>query len=405
MTTDSPLPWAEGLPRACAGWPKERQCVLHLLRTALGTSGLPADWAARIRGMNMPGLMQAIRRHRVEGFLAARLAPEIKAAFPPAFNGRLAEIAQHTQMRALRQTARLIRLADVLAAAKVPVIGMKGALLAERLYGGQGIRHAGDIDFSIAEADVARVDALLAANGFGRKHPACIMTDRRWREYTRVWRDCEYRDDGEGLTVEVMWRLANSDRLQAQVEAMPAVLQCIAGRELPVLPDTLHSLYLLVHGAHHGWFRLFWLLDIALLMRDDTVDWPAVRDLAERTGTDRAFWQGLHLAKEIFAADWPRGLAAVAPDETLRGLMDDAVWHMGLAPEQIRFGAAHVRMAAYARRLMPDPKVRERERAKRWISPDNWALLPLPDGLFPLYRISWPLLWLCRQVGRRFRGR
>lgn len=405
MTTGSPTPWTEGLPARLRAWPQERQCLIHLLRSALNPHAPAPVGRESVAGLNLPRLIQLILRHRVGAFLAARLPVEVIHAFPPQFGRRLDAIAQQTRLRALRQTAALVRWSEALSEAGVAAAGLKGALLAERLYGGQGIRHAGDIDFSIVEADVAKVDALLCALGCRRVHPACAMTVRRWQAYTRVWRDSEYRDDTAELTVEIMWRLANSDGLQASVERITSVPGKLAGREIPMLPDTLHGLYLLVHGAHHGWFRLFWLLDIALLMREETVDWAAMRELAERTGTARHFWQGLHLAREIFAVAWPRGLAMPEPDDALQELVADACWHMELAPQEIRFGAAHVRMAAYARRLMPDPAVRRRERSKRWISPDNWALVSLPDRLFSLYTWLWPVLWAWRQVARRWRGR
>lgn len=393
--------WAETLPVRMQTWPEESQALVHLLRLALGTATIEGTPSVRAG----PAWLQLVRRHRVGAFLAVNLPESVRGLLPEATTRVLEQVARQNQMRAFRQTAEVIRLTDAFAEAGVSLTGLKGALLAERFYGRQGVRHAGDIDFVVSERDVAKADAVLLNAGFQRTHPACAMTPRRWSDYTRVWRDGEYRHAETGQTVELMWRLANNDKLQVQVEAAEPVRQQLGGRDIALLPDSLHALYLLVHGSHHGWFRLFWLLDIALLLRDPRVDWTAVSELAERTGTTRPCWQGLQLAREIFGVAWPQTWPKQGRDPALPGLIGDAYWHMERMPHELRFGSAHVRMAAYAARLQPDPAIRRRERSKRWVSPEHWALLPLPDRWLPLHRVVWPALWAWRQVARRWRSR
>lgn len=396
----TPSSWADGLPTRVSDWPIERQCLIHLLRVALGME-LRVELKAQCSTIRVPRLMQEIQRHRVGAYLAHRLPPDIVGFFPPRLGAGLKRIAGQTQLNALRQTAGLARLAGMFAKEGLSVMSLKGPLLAQELHGNQGVRHAGDIDFSIRKADVLRADALLRENGFRRTHPAGDMSPHKWKRYAEVWRDCEYNNSQEKLSVEVMWRLANINALQAQAEVDPAVEHVAAGVTIRALPREVHVVYLLVHGANHGWFRLFWLVDIAILMRAEATNWKRMHDLAVASGVERHYWQGLCLARDILGAPWPEGLMDAPTTRELAKNIEDAYWQLELSLEEFKFGASHYRKAKYARRLMPDLGMQWREMSKRWISPDNWQHMPLSDRWFALYYVVWPVLWAWRQVAKR----
>ena len=394
--------WAKGLPGRISEWSAERQCVVHLIRVALGAELDPA-LKLRCADIQIPQLMQEIQRHRVGAYLAHRVPKDVVSLFPRALGVRLKRVASQTQLNALRQTAGLVRITNLLAQAGLRVMSLKGPLLAQALHGNQGVRHAGDIDLSISESDVWRVDAVLRENGFRRTHPAGEMTPRRWKNYTKVWRDCEYVKLKGNQPIEVMWRLANNDALQAQAMAGSPAEHVVGGHPIQALPEDVHGVYLLVHGATHGWCRLFWLIDIAMLMRSESVDWNRMRDLAVATGVYRHFWQGLGLARELLGVELPAGLGQGPISRELDKNMADAYWQMGLLPAERNFGASHYRLGVYARRLMPDWGLQWRELSKRWISPENWDALPLSDRWFALYYVVWPLLWAGRQLAKRLR--
>lgn len=400
----APSSWAEGLPARLQDWPVERLCLIHLLRAALGTEIRP-DLREQCGTIVIPDLLQEIRRHRVGAYLAHRLPPDLVSLFRPRLGVGLNRIAEQTQLNALRQTAGMIRLTELFSKEGVQMMTLKGPLLAKELYGGQGIRHAGDIDFSIRQGDIQKVDELLRANDYRRSHPPGELSAFRWKKYAEVWRDSEYRNPVAKSSVEVMWRLANNDALQACVSHDEAEDHVLGGQTLRFLPPDVHGVYLLVHGASHGWFRLFWLVDIALLMGSDKANWQRMWELAEETGVDRHFWQGLQLAHELFGVPWPKALMDAPDTRVLRRNIEDAYWQIELSLQEFKYGASHYRMSLYARRLMPDWRIRWRELSKRWISPENWRQMPLSDRWFALYYVVWPFLWAWRQVAKRVQKR
>ncbi len=395
------LGWMEGMPERVRRWPEARLGLVHLLRAALGQA-LPEALIDQVGTLSVGELGPLIRRHRTGAFLHRRLPDGLRSRLNKEISDALAHAAERNQLKALRQTAALVRFTRKFTEARKRVRCLKGPLLAQNLYGGQGIRHAGDIDLVIEESEVREIDALLREEGFRRVHPPGDLSALQWNKYTEVWRDCEYHHPEQGVSVEVMWRLANHDALQDCVGG--ELNQEISGYRVNVLPEAVHGLYLLVHGAHHGWFRLFWLVDIALLMQDKAVDWAAIDRLAATTGLTRPYRQGLHLAHELLGVPYPEGFKMDQQDVVEGGLLEDAYWQLELSPEKIRFGLSHVRRAAYTRRLLPDRAMQRRERAKRWVNPADWRAVRLSDRWFWLYGLLWPFLWVGRQVRRVLRS-
>jgi hypothetical protein len=396
------LSGAEGFSPRIDLWPAERLVLLGLLREVLGVES-GAEQPQKSSDLSVSDLMAEIRRHRVGAFLTHRLSRETIAALTPEFGTRLRRLGQQNQMGALRQTAEVIRLTRQFDEAALWVRSIKGIQLAELLYEGQGIRHAGDIDLLIEEKDVLKADALLQKQGFQRTHPNCEMTPLRWEKYIEVWRDCEYRHPETGSAVELMWRLANNDSLQSLAISLQSTEVQLGGYPLKGLAHEVHVVYLLVHGSTHGWHRWFWLVDIALLMNAKSTNWTRVHEIAVEAGVDRHLWLGLFLAQELLGASWPVGLEAAPRSPVLDKNIEDAHWQMGMSPQERNVGASHYRLGAYARRLMPDWTIQRREVSKRWINPSNWMLLPISDRWFGLYYLLWPGLWIWRQLARRFR--
>ena len=391
---------AEGGAPRLTRWPAARLGVLSLLRDALkGESGV--EWSRLGADIAVSDLLAEIRRHRVGAFMAHHLSTETIAKMAPEFGVRLHRVAQTNQMGALRQSAEVIRLTRQFNEAGLWVRSIKGTQLAEWLYEGQGVRHAGDIDFLIDENDVLKADALLREQGFQRTHLNCEMTSLRWSKYIEVWRDCEYKHPGTGIAVELMWRLANNDSLQRLAKSLQPTEVRLGGCTLLGLAHEVHIVYLLVHGSTHGWHRWFWLVDMALLMKAETTNWNRVLEIAREAGVDRHLWLGLSLAHELLGATWPKRLDAAPGSRVLEKNIADAYWQMGMTPQERNVGASHFRLGAYARRLMPDWEIQRREVSKRWISPDNWRIWPLSDRWFALYYVVWPGLWLWRQAIKR----
>lgn len=225
----------------------QRQRLLPVLGVwlAAGNIALPADWTAKNRQITMQAMAQA-------GMLAALLS-------------------------ALMQSG-------------VPAIVLKGLPLAARLYGQAALRGAGDIDLLIDLARQQQAHDVLLALGFT---PLFKIAPG---QLPSLVKDAMYRHT-DGTILELHWRLCANRHVLAWSFAelwQARDMVDVFGMSVPALPPAHLTVYLAVHGLHHGWERLRWLADVALRLRDpDHCRQALVLADAARVGPAlrQAWWQ------------------------------------------------------------------------------------------------------------------
>ena len=384
-------------PRVPGDFSPELLALLRLLRCALGNErdawvpgwNKEVDWSK---------FSVCAERHRVGAFLHWRLPAHARQAIPGGVLGELGREAERGTHRSLQRASELVRLARHFADSGIPVASVKGPLLALQLYGELGQRHAGDIDLLVAPDDVERADALLKAQGYERTEPDFELTPLQFRQFRRFKRDAEYVSRESGIRLELGWRLFHvAESCRADFE-----WRDFAGQKIAVLKPEDNALYLFVHGARHGWFRLFWLVDVSLLLADSRVDWPAAAATARRLGLERSVSQGAALAGELLGAPVPAAIAELTRENSALGPLV-AYAHRQMARD-VAPGTLQAEPVLYAMRLQPDWRSRGIIFRARFMYPENWRMLPLRDRLFPLHYAAAPFLWLCRRIaGRRRR--
>jgi hypothetical protein len=371
-----------------ASLPVELRLLVALTRVALGR----ADRVQIDAEVDAASFIATVERHRLAPFLQARAAPAVARHCSPVVAATLRDRAAANLRHALGQVAELAALTDALAAAGVDAFTVKGPALAQQLHGGVAARHAGDIDLVIARDEVERADAVLRASGLRRTRPEFALSPRQLRAYVQLKPEFEYRREGAGRRVELLWRL------EGLPGPPPLIAVALGERRVhtPALEE--HALYLLRHGARHGWFRLFWVVDIAALLLRCDLDWTALHRCARRAGDERGFLQGLALASEWFDVPRPPPLAEARAS---RGLVREAQRQIARTPRQPESFAEWLRQLIYRLRLSRDRQAQWRVVAPHVFSPQNWAVWRLPDAWFWLYVPAAPFLWAWRSLRRR----
>ena len=96
----------------------------------------------------------------------------------------------------------------------------------------------------------------------------------------------EYWHDQGNLRLELHWRPIH-DQSPAALDVFAAYFTepqavTVAGLPLPALSLQDNILYLCGHGGNHFWFRVFWLVDLAEIIRQNsTLDWQELTDLGK----------------------------------------------------------------------------------------------------------------------------
>lgn len=349
-------------------------------------------------------LLSAARSHGVMPLLYWHLNATYPDAVPKTTMDQLREDFRANSRRNLFLTGELLRLLDLFEAQEVPVVPYKGPALAASVYGNLAFRQFSDLDILVHRQDFSRAKELLVSSGYrpelqlNRAHEALYLQYER--EYTFT------RDDG-AIKVEIHWEMMSRYfSFALDTECLMRRLQPITlgGKTVPSLLNEDLLLILCVHGSKHLWERLAWIRDVAgLIQAHQSMDWEWVTRQAEALGGSRMLSLGLLLARDLLGAGLPDKISQrVQADPVVESLAADVRERLfsdvdnppGLFEESI-FHPFCFKMRERLR-----DKIRYFMRAALTPGVKEWAILPLPPPLFPLYYALRPVR-LAGQYGRR----
>lgn len=143
---------------------------------------------------------------------------------------------------------------------------LKGPVLAELLYGDLSMRTSKDIDVLVPIESVNQAEEILLQCGFEiHQEKPRILNDWKWRDH-----HSSYFHPKSRVQVELHWRLNPDTGSEPDFDTLWNRRQqvTVAGSSrIDTLGDNDMLLYLLSHGARHGWFRLRWLMDLDVILR------------------------------------------------------------------------------------------------------------------------------------------
>ena len=349
-------------------------------------------------------VLEGARRHAVAPLLLAGLQRS-GARVPEVVVAGLQREAVAAARRSLIQAAAVAQLKRRFARAGVRVVVLKGVTLSQQLYGDPGLRSARDIDLLVDLTDADAAEQLLMESGH-RRSSAAPSADQR-SLFRRWFKEVEYTHPVHGrvelhhrlsdLAELLPWDFAELWRERGHVG--------ICGETIPVLGRRHLACYLCAHGAEHGWERLRWLTDLAVLL-DKPAEVEEGLAVADAAGLAAPMLQAIALAHNWLGLAVPEETLARARADRRVGRLDRLLAH-SYAGEAWRLtptrgsAAALLRHSFWQRlyRMSIKPLWRYRLQliCRELRSPADWAAWPLPDRLFWLYPVIRPFGWLLRR--------
>ena len=367
---------------------------------------------AAVREAAVPGLdwdlvARITRRQRVWGLVADALR-SAKVALPAGFAATLEERAAQIARQNLMAAAETRRLGKLLDGDGIDWITFKGLPLAIQAYGTLSIKMANDIDILVSEGDCARACALLREAGYVRFSPAAEVSDAQVAAWMTVSKESGWRHPATGLIVELHGRLMANPALlpQAALSAPRKRVAIAPGIEVPTMGDALLYPYLFAHGAHHGWFRLKWLADVAAMLSHEGPGGGEKRYReARKMGVGRCAAQALLLAHDLFGLNLDaRFVEELMADPIHRRLLRVARECVGGRFEAVEHASP------WARTMVPvilAGLLLRRGLGYKWRELTSLAANPvdrannrLPRGLGFLYPVLGGMRWSGRMLGR-----
>jgi Uncharacterised nucleotidyltransferase len=280
----------------------EIRWILDAVRTLDGREAPPApielDWEL------VPAAAEA------EG-LAPALSFALKArgpfGAPPVVQERLRRRLVESVGRQLVLSRELARVLRAFEGERLPVIPLKGPVLAEGLYSDPALRPFSDLDLLIRRERLPAADSLLQALGYAR------LADAHSWEFDLAYDRATLYESPDGVQVDLHWSLLSDPRFvwseSAGLEVWDRAVKIRIDEQaaLGLCPEDL-LLYLATHLAvHHGLSGLLWYWDLALLLErwGGRLDWSMVLERAARWRVRRALGFALLGCEAFFGRSVP----------------------------------------------------------------------------------------------------
>jgi hypothetical protein len=361
--------------------------------------------AAAAAGLDWERVAAIARRQRVWGLVGDALG-SAEIALPADMAELVAERRGSIVRRNLSSVVATAQLGRALDAAGIDWISFKGLPLAMQAYGTLAVKMSTDIDVLVPYEATTEACALLARLGYVRFNPGPEIADHQLAAWMKVSKESGWQHPDTRLIVEIHGRIMANPALlpEASLAAPRQLVEVAPGVSVPTLGEELLFAYLVAHGAHHGWFRLKWLADVAALLGHDPGGIEAQYRRAQALGVGRCAAQALLLAHDLLALPLSPGLERELRADRIHRRLVALTLHV-MAGEFEADEHAH----AAARSMLPvtlgNVLLRRglgykwRELSSLAANPLDRATRPLPRGLDFIYPLLGGLRWGARMVG------
>ncbi len=306
---------------------------------------------------------------------------------PPTVSATLHERAARHVRQSLRMTSCLAATLDLFGRQDVPIVPLKGSILAQRVYGSVVMRQIRDVDLLIRDSDLKPAQRLLEGLGYRlTPEPASGLDYLAQRAGYHVRATSPTKP-----TLELHYYLLSPrGGRRITYDHIAPRLQHIEfmHRRVPFLGPEDLFVYLCEHGSSHAWQRLEWLAAVAELLRSGQVQASPrlTRSIADFEASKRVN-AALMLVRTLFGETFE---LAIVDDRWGRVANRRVVGRLHVPRNKVPSGWT------FAYQFLTDPSLAARARRLWWM-----VMVPNPDDLpsTRLPRAAWPLFAVFRLVG------
>ncbi|UOE95449.1 nucleotidyltransferase family protein [Alkalihalobacillus sp. LMS39] len=327
-----------------------------------------------------------------------RLVKQLKSTVIPSFViETLGSYYKRNTIQMLQLSAEMERVSRLFIENQIELLFLKGPVIAQYLYGDISMRTSGDLDFLIPIQKLPQAEALLIEQGYEKDdYIETVLEDWRWRHH-----HVTYYHPITGIKLEIHWRLHPGPGKEPHFYRLWERKQQSTLTTFPVyfLGQEDLFIFLVSHGARHGWSRLRWLADIDrfLKMKDSLVK---TNQVFEQQAV-HLVGQAMLLSNSLFHTKIPTELQWFLEKERVQKLAEEAMFylerkvnlHTPPLPKDVSL--------FHSRHLF---SLMSTERKVLYVAscffpyPEDAATLPLPKSLHFLYFPLRPFLWAWRKM-------
>ncbi|OXM85214.1 nucleotidyltransferase domain-containing protein [Paenibacillus rigui] len=305
--------------------PKELTLLLSLLRTD-PEPDLFAKYRDELSGMNWDVFLQLAFHHRVYPALHTNLHRRQIAWIPLQVKLQLQQQYQRNTFEMLHLTSEMEFVSRVLSEVSIRSLMLKGPVLAADLYGDLSLRTCGDLDILVPMQDLEKTEELLRKLGYVKdEYIQTVLNDWKWRHHHVTFFHFQKR-----IKIEVHWRLGPGPGKEPGFESLWE-----RKRTSSITPNPVYYLgredlflFLVSHGARHGWSRLRWLTDIDQLARQEALQPVKLIPLLKQNRHLHLASQALVLSSQLLGTPLSGPLEGVAAGHRGKSLAQEALFYL-----------------------------------------------------------------------------
>jgi hypothetical protein len=345
--------------------------------------------------------LSLLKRHHLSELAFQLLKNE--SFFSSSLRSQIEQLAQANQLKAIAGLAIQVRLQHFFQANGINAIYMKGLFLSHLYYGDIGKRNLVDIDVWVEESYFNQGKVFLRSLGYVSTLDHYAFNQRQLNFIHQCNHDEIFYHPGDKNTpvIELHWKLRNAlgnymfDPIKEQDKLMQVEMN---GVPFSVFNHVDQFIFLCVHGAEHGWFKLKWLVDLVHLNNTIDFDWKSVVLRAKVLKSERELRLAWSLLQEFYGLTIPEKIEEIKLT-TLDRLRLNYVRHLiSYKGAFCDTGREKLLNLLYTLSLNRRPVLARELLLKNLTNTTDWLTLPLPSSLFFLYFPLRPFLWVYRKI-------
>jgi hypothetical protein len=322
--------------------------------------------------------------------------------FSNSFQLQLELQAKANQLKAIKGQSIQVKLQEYFDGHHIYAIFLKGILLSRQYYGDIGLRNVVDIDVWVDEKVFYQVKLFLQSLGYVSTLDRHSFSQKQLKYIHHCNHDEIFYNtaDISAPVIELHWKLRNAlgnflfDPHNDQENLMQVELN---GISFSVFNHVDQFIFLCVHGAEHGWFKLKWLVDLVHMNKAVDFDWDYVVIRAKALRSQRELRLAWSLLEEFYDLAIPEIIGRVRlklTDKLRLNYVKHLITYDGAFCDT---GKEKLLNLFYTLSLNRRPFFAKELVLKNLTNTTDWLTLPLPSSLFFLYFPLRPFLWVYRK--------
>jgi hypothetical protein len=377
--------------------PKELAVLLEFMKEHKDESN-PISREELFKDMGWDLFIELSMHHRVFPLLYSKLKKLNASFIPKHVIQTLKYHYKRNTLQMLHMSAEIEKINKLFSDRGMRLLFLKGPILAQSLYGDVSLRTSSDLDFIIPMEQLQKSEEILMEQGYKKDdYIDTVLSDWKWRHHHMT-----YYHSQKGIKVEIHWRLHPGPGKEQSFNELWERKNCSSLTSSPVyfLGNEDLFLFLVSHGARHGWSRLRWIIDIHQILQHN-LDWKKLYQLLEKYRSLHVGGQAIILSSQLFDTKVPKELQSLLVKNHARKLAQEAVFYL---ERMVNLHSEPVpkEVSNYHKRhlfsLMSNHQKLLFILSFLYPYPEDAKTLPLPKLLHFLYVPLRPILWIWRKT-------